>query len=85
MEFGTQSLGRLGISEEQVEFMDMAERFCRDQSSIAAVREMMAAGEGVDIAAADAICAMGGSELRSQKTMGVWAYRSLRLSQSRNR
>ena len=73
MEFGTQSLGRLGISEEQVEFMDMAERFCRDQSSIAAVREMMAAGEGVDIAAADAICAMGWFGITIPEDYGVWA------------
>ena len=50
---------RDSISEEQVEFMDMAERFCRDTASIAALREMVAAGEGLDVSAADAMSAMG--------------------------
>ena len=59
MGLGTQRLGRLDISEEQVEFMDMAERFCRDTASIAALREMVAAGEGLDVSAADAMSAMG--------------------------
>jgi len=49
----------LDISEEQVEFMDMAERFCRDTASIAALRDMVAAGEGLDVSAADAMSAMG--------------------------
>jgi len=59
MDFDAQNLGRLGISAEQVEFMDMAERFCRDTGDISAVREMIAVGEGLDVSAVDAMTAMG--------------------------
>ena len=56
MDFDAQNLGRLGISAEQVEFMDMAERFCRDTGDISAVRDV---GEGLDVSAVDAMTAMG--------------------------
>ena len=59
MDFDRKSLGRLGMTEEQVEFMDVAERFCRDHTSIAAIRKLMAAGEGVDLDAVQSIAAMG--------------------------
>jgi len=32
MSFDPQALGRLGITEEQVELMDVAENFCRDKT-----------------------------------------------------
>ncbi len=44
MSFNPQALGRLGITEEQVELMDVAENFCRDKSDIATVRAQL---EGV--------------------------------------
>ena len=61
MDFDPQSLGRLGVSEEQVEFMDIAERFCRDHTSIAAVREMMSDdfGLGLDGSAYNEMAYMG--------------------------
>ena len=59
MTFDPQALGRLGITEEQVELMDVAENFCRDQTSIAAVREMMASGAALDISANKNLAEMG--------------------------
>ncbi|GGX73779.1 isovaleryl-CoA dehydrogenase [Litorimonas cladophorae] len=41
MSFDPQTLGRLGITEEQVELMDVAESFCRDESDIAKVRAQL--------------------------------------------
>lgn len=41
MSFDPQTLGRLGITEEQVELMDVAESFCRDKSDIAKVRAQL--------------------------------------------
>jgi acyl-CoA dehydrogenase len=41
MSFDPQTLGRLGITEEQVELMDVAEAFCRDKSDIAKVRAQL--------------------------------------------
>ena len=59
MTFDPQALGRLGITEEQVELMDVAENFCRDQTSIAAVRELMSGGSGLDLAANKELAQMG--------------------------
>ena len=59
MSFDPQALGRLGITEEQVELMDVAENFCRDQTSIAAVRDMMANEAGLDEAANEELIKMG--------------------------
>ena len=53
------AMGRLGITEEQVTFMDIAERFCRDNSSIAAVRERMAGEADVDSQALNSLSEMG--------------------------
>lgn len=58
MSFDPQALGRLGITEEQVELMDVAESFCREKTNIAAVRSLMA-GDGWDKSSADEIAAMG--------------------------
>ena len=58
MTFDPQALGRLGITEEQVEIMDVAENFCRDKTDIASVRALMA-GEGLDSSAAKDIVDMG--------------------------
>ena len=58
MSFDPQALGRLGITEEQVELMDVAENFCRDKTNIAAVRDLMA-GEGWDRSSTEEIAAMG--------------------------
>ena len=59
MSFDPQALGRLGITEEQVELMDVAENFCRDQTSIAAVRDMMSSELGLDEAANKELTDMG--------------------------
>ena len=59
MTFDPQALGRLGITEEQVELMDVAENFCRDQTGITAVREMMASGAALDISANKNLAEMG--------------------------
>lgn len=59
MTFDPQALGRLGITEEQVELMDVAENFCRDQTSIAAVRDMMSKGKGLDVTANNELIKMG--------------------------
>jgi len=59
MTFDPQALGRLGITEEQVELMDVAENFCRDQTSIAAVRDMMSDGKGLDASAYQELSQMG--------------------------
>lgn len=58
MSFDPQALGRLGITEEQIELMDVAESFCRDKTDIAAVRALMA-DTGLDISAAKDIADMG--------------------------
>ena len=58
MSFDPQALGRLGITEEQVELMDVAESFCRDKTNIAAVRNLMA-GDGIDRDSTEEIAAMG--------------------------
>lgn len=61
MTFDPQALGQLGITEEQVELMDVAENFCRDQTSIAAVREIMGddMGPGLDGSAYTEMAYMG--------------------------
>jgi len=59
MSFDPQALGRIGITEEQVELMDVAENFCRDQTSIAAVRDMMANEAGLDEVANEELIKMG--------------------------
>lgn len=41
MSFDPSALGRLGITEEQVELMDVAESFCREKSDIATVRGLL--------------------------------------------
>ncbi len=59
MSFDPQALGRLGLTEEQVELMDVAENFCRDQTSIAAVRDMIVDKSGLDRAAHKELGQMG--------------------------
>lgn len=59
MTFDPQALGRLGITEEQVDLMDIAENFCRDKTSIADIREMMSGEAALDKAALEDIAAMG--------------------------
>jgi alkylation response protein AidB-like acyl-CoA dehydrogenase len=59
MTFDPQALGRLGITEEQVELMDVAENFCRDQTSIAAIRNLMSEGTGLDETAHQELMQMG--------------------------
>lgn len=58
MTFDPQALGRLGITEEQIELMDVAENFCRDKTDIAAVRTMMAEGNA-DVSANQELAKMG--------------------------
>ena len=59
MDFDPKALGRLGITEEQVALMNVAEDFCRDQTSISAVRELLAAGVGLDVPSTEAISDLG--------------------------
>ena len=59
MSFDPQALGRLGITEEQVELMDIAENFCRDKTDISAVRDMMARAVSLDDAANKELIQMG--------------------------
>ncbi|MEP4050695.1 MAG: acyl-CoA dehydrogenase family protein [Litorimonas sp.] len=59
MTFDPQALGRLGITEEQVELMDVAENFCRDKTSISAVRELMSVSAGLDESANRDLTDMG--------------------------
>lgn len=59
MSFDPQALGRLGITEEQVELMDVAENFCRDKSDIAAVRAQMDELRGFNQDDWDEISALG--------------------------
>lgn len=59
MTFDPQALGRLGITEEQVELMDVAENFCRDKTTIADVRNLMACGAGLDVSSNIELAAMG--------------------------
>ncbi len=59
MSFDPQALGRLGITEEQVELMDIAENFCRDKTDISAVRDMMARAVSLDDAANKELIKMG--------------------------
>jgi alkylation response protein AidB-like acyl-CoA dehydrogenase len=59
MTFDPQALGRLGITEEQVELMDVAETFCRDTSDIASVREHIESDAGFDTAVWQKMAALG--------------------------
>lgn len=58
MSFDPQALGHLGITEEQVQLMDVAENFCRNKTNIPAIRHLMA-GEGWDKSTTEEIAAMG--------------------------
>lgn len=49
MTFDPQALGSLGITEEQIQLMDVAESFCRDVSDIAAVRAQIEGEAGFDM------------------------------------
>jgi len=59
MAFDPQSLGSLGITEEQVELMDVAESFCRDRSDIAKVRAQLLDERGYDPADWAEIASLG--------------------------
>ena len=59
MTFEPQAFGRLGISQEQVELMDVAERFCRDHADVAAVRTLMETGVTLDAPAYAEMANMG--------------------------
>ena len=59
MTFDPQALGRLGITEEQIELMDVAESFCRDTSDIAAVRHQIKDDTGFDMAIWDKMAGLG--------------------------
>lgn len=48
MSFDPNKLGRLGVSQEQIELMDVAESFCGDRSDIASVREHLTGERGFD-------------------------------------
>lgn len=53
------ALGNLGISEEQIELMDVAEKFCRETSYIADVRENITTDRGFDLEVWKQISALG--------------------------
>ena len=59
MTFDPHALGRLGISEEQVDLMDVAERYCRDHADVAAVRILMETGVDLDASAYAELANMG--------------------------
>ena len=59
MTFDPQALGRLGITEEQVELMDVAEKFCRETSDIADVRGLIENETGFDSKVWEKIAALG--------------------------
>ena len=56
MSFEPQALGSLGITEEQIQLMDVAENFCRDASDIASVRAQMKGAAGFDLKLWNKIC-----------------------------
>lgn len=59
MSFDPQALGRLGITEEQIELMDVAENFCRETSDIAGVRGLIEDNTGFDPKVWEKIAALG--------------------------
>jgi len=59
MTFDPQTLGRLGITEEQVELMDVAESFCRDRGDIAVIRTLMTGDDGLDVGTTQDMAEMG--------------------------
>jgi len=59
MSFDPQALGSLGITEEQIQLMDVAENFCRDVSDIATVRAQMEGVKGFDLKLWDKMAALG--------------------------
>ncbi len=59
MSFDLQTLGSLGITEEQIELMDVAEKFCRGCSDIPAVRKSMQHEPGFDAGIWEKISALG--------------------------
>ena len=59
MAFDPQALGSLGITEEQIQLMDVAESFCRDTSDIAAVRTQIEGEAGFDPQVWEKMAALG--------------------------
>ncbi len=59
MTFDPHALGSLGITEEQIELMDVAENLCRDSSDIATVRAQMDGEAGFDSNLWSKISALG--------------------------
>ena len=59
MSFDPQALGSLGITEEQIQLMDVAENFCRDASDIASVRAQMKGAAGFDLKLWNKMAALG--------------------------
>jgi len=59
MTFDPHALGSLGITEEQIELMDIAENLCRDSSNIATVRVQMDGEAGFDSNLWSKISALG--------------------------
>ena len=59
MNFDQKNLGRLGMTEEQVELMDVAENFCRDTSDIETVRKLIDGETGFDPSLWEKISALG--------------------------
>ena len=59
MTFDLKTLGRLGITEEQVELMNVAEKFCRDTSDFTDVRKQMTNDRGFETAVWEQISALG--------------------------
>jgi alkylation response protein AidB-like acyl-CoA dehydrogenase len=70
MSFDPQALGRLGITEEQIELMDVAENFCRETSDIAAVRGLIDDAAGFDPKLWDKIAALGWLGIAIPETYG---------------
>ena len=70
MSFDPQALGRLGITEEQIELMDVAENFCRETSDIAAVRGLIDDAAGFDLAVWDKVAALGWLGIAIPETYG---------------
>lgn len=52
-------LGRIGFSEEQNDLLEVATNFCREKSSIAAVRQLMEDERGFDLEVWGKIAALG--------------------------
>jgi acyl-CoA dehydrogenase len=60
----------LGYSEEQIELLDIASKFCRDRSPISAVRKQMESATGFDIEIWNEISALGWTAIAIPQDFG---------------